>query len=279
MPCLCRHKEVQNETSPVPRYRRREHCPHGTAIAFFLFVTKEYSKDTRKGDVANHHNSNAELLPCKQCEIQSICGAEPSLRPSEDPPATTIQSCGSLPVFCPLPAHQVHFVLTWTARGRRSSSETHLLHLSMTEQRRILSPARHCDPAYAEISSHFSASSPIEKEWPQGTLFAMQCSTISVPAPLSTHKHGQNREMQKAKLIHAIMILLQPAGGGYHILDKSHHAYLWGITCNNLCILLFLIFSWYFVRLNKHTHMFRILPRVHLSLDERILTSKWLQMG
>lgn len=113
----------------------------------------------------------------------------------------------------------------------------------------------------------------------QSALFAMQCSTISVPAPLGTHKHGQNREMQKAKLIYAIMIILQLAGGGYHILDKSHRGYLWGIMCNNPYILLFLIFSWHFVRLNKDTHIFRILPRVHLSLDERILTSNWLQMG
>lgn len=50
----------------------------------------------------------------------------------------------------------------------------------------------------------------------------MQCSTITVPTPLSTHKHGQNRAMQKAKFLHALELLLQSAGGGYQVLDKSN---------------------------------------------------------
>jgi len=53
------------------------------------------------------------------------------------------------------------------------------------------------------------------------SVLEMQRSTITVPTPLSTHKHRQNREMQKARFTFALKILLQSAGGGYHVLDKS----------------------------------------------------------
>lgn len=131
------------------------------------------------------------------------------------------------------------------------------------------------------------------------TLFALQCSkshrrgmapghgehhtlcnpllslSLHHPAPTNTGR----TEMQKAKFPYALESLLQSATRSWISQILSQSSYLWGVTCNNPCILLFLIFSWYFVRLNKDTDVLRILPRVHLSPDERILTSNWLQLG
>ncbi|OPJ80970.1 hypothetical protein AV530_004347 [Patagioenas fasciata monilis] len=156
-----KHKEVQNETSPVPRYGRREHFPHGIALAFSLFMMKEYSKDKRK---ANHHNSNVELLPCKQCEIQRICGAEPPLRPSEDPPATTIQSCGSLPVFalC-LPTKSTLYVHEQNVEGIGHQKHIHHIYPRLKGGESCSQPGAVIQPTQ-KISSHFSASNPTEKE-------------------------------------------------------------------------------------------------------------------
>lgn len=241
--------------------------------SFSFLMMCEDSKDTRRADVGNHHNSSVEDFPCRQSEVQETREAEPLPRPSDDPPAIPTQSW-ELPSFSALCLPIKANLRKGMWQGEPSGSSL-CLSTHQNGHRACLQPFTH--PRQTETLFPLQCSMSYRRgmgTW--GAPHAVEWSlSLRHPAPTNTG----STEMQKAKITYALEIPLQSSTRSWISQILPYSSYLWEVTFNNPCILLFLIFSCCLVRLNKDTDVLRILPRVYLSPDERILTSNWLQLG
>lgn len=151
---------------------RREQCPHGIALAFSFLMMWDHSKDKRRADMGNYHNSSVEFLPCKQGEIRKTCGAEPSLRPSPSSPAGSPQFFA----LC-LPTKATLYLCKQNVEGVAHWKQPASIHTP--ERRQVQSPAWHCDPRYTENLFPLHCSKSYRKEMaPRNGDHHMLCNVL-----------------------------------------------------------------------------------------------------